>query len=298
MGNDTYNIDHLPINTIKLNPDNPRHTSQILLVCELCGSEFIELNYNYKRKYCSPDCYWKSKKGIIPLNKGEKGMIPWNKGKKMWDERPHPRGTLGMKFPNRKPLTADQIKRMADSHRGLKYPNRTGANHHFWKGGITPENVKYRKSAEYKNWRIAVFERDSYTCRDCNKTGGYLHAHHIKTFSDSPSLRFDPKNGETLCMDCHAKRHGLVFSIKALNRCPDCGKRIKVGARRCLPCQMKHTRENPRFRPKYKYVKKCLDCDAMIQKVSTRCRSCAAKINIVKTGYVNFWEYRKCNIES
>ncbi len=208
----------------------------------------------------------------------EKGSIPWNKGVRMWADRPHPKSTLGKSFPH-KPITSETRKRLSDSHRGLKYPARSGEHHHFWKGGITPENEKQRKSAEYSNWRLAVFERDSYTCRDCHKSGGYLHAHHVEKFSDRPDLRLDPQNGVTLCMECHAKRHGFVFLIIARNRCPDCGKRIKTGAKHCLPCRIKHTQANR---------KKCVDCGVVVQRVSERCRSCAAKINSIKTQNLHY----------
>lgn len=213
----------------------------------------------------------------------KKGSIPWNKGIHMWADKPHPRGTLGMKFAKRE-ITDEHRKKLSDSHRGLKYPSRTGEKSHLWRGGVTDENEKQRKSSEYNNWRLNVFERDKYTCRDCNKTGGNLHAHHIKSFSDHDDLRVDVENGITLCSDCHGKRHGLKFSPVALNKCPDCGKRIKLKAKYCLSCRKKHTLENR---------KKCVDCGVVITRVSKRCRSCAAKINIKKSGYVNFWNFKK-----
>lgn len=67
-----------------------------------------------------------------------------------------------------------------------------------------------RKSCQYEQWRISVFERDEYTCQHC---GGkcqegqkvYLNAHHIKPFAKYTDLRFDIDNGITLCEDCHKK---------------------------------------------------------------------------------------------
>ncbi|PGZ96961.1 hypothetical protein COE51_16465 [Bacillus pseudomycoides] len=80
----------------------------------------------------------------------------------------------------------------------------SGEDHYFWKGGITPENIKIRNSIEYKQWRISVFERDSYTCQCCGDNKGHnLHAHHIENFSANEDKRFDVDNGIALCNDCH-----------------------------------------------------------------------------------------------
>lgn len=80
-----------------------------------------------------------------------------------------------------------------------------GEKHYRWKGGKNSENQKIRKSIEYKLWRIAVFERDGYTCVWCYEKGGILNADHIKPFSLFPELRFAIDNGRTLCLECHKK---------------------------------------------------------------------------------------------
>lgn len=82
---------------------------------------------------------------------------------------------------------------------------RVGIKHHNWKGGITLEKNKIRSSRKYAKWRIKIFERDNYTCQECGKKGTYLQAHHIKSFSDYPELRYDINNGKTLCLECHKK---------------------------------------------------------------------------------------------
>ena len=85
-------------------------------------------------------------------------------------------------------------------------------NSNTWKGGITSEQVMARNSDEYKVWRDAVFNRDGFSCRHCGDKCGnghdvHLHAHHIKSFAKHPELRFDVKNGVTLCKACHYKVH-------------------------------------------------------------------------------------------
>lgn len=61
---------------------------------------------------------------------------------------------------------------------------------------------------EYKKWRMAVFQRDNWTCQTCgirSKAGEpiYLQAHHIKGWAQYPELRFKVENGITLCEECH-----------------------------------------------------------------------------------------------
>ena len=164
-----------------------------------------------------------------------KGFIPWNKGltkktspiiKRYADKaighkigmfgKSHSTETiakmrlakLGKKFTpmHRKNLSlaltgkkqsVDVVKRRI--LRGVRHPN--------WRGGVTPIHERVRKSVEYRDWRIKVFQRDRYTCQGegCGRVGGTIHAHHIKSFSRYPELRFDTQNGVTLCIECHRK---------------------------------------------------------------------------------------------
>lgn len=113
---------------------------------------------------------------------------------------------------NKKPKSEIHKKHLSESHLG-KIPsieNRKKRSEimkkrkcHLWKGGITPINAKIRTSLEYRLWRIAVFERDNYTCIWCGKRGGNLEADHIKSFASYPELRFAIDNGRTLCHECH-----------------------------------------------------------------------------------------------
>lgn len=59
-----------------------------------------------------------------------------------------------------------------------------------------------------QRWSRAIKKRDK-VCQGCGKTKeeGKLQAHHIKSRSKYPDLRYDLSNGITLCLDCHAKEH-------------------------------------------------------------------------------------------
>lgn len=91
---------------------------------------------------------------------------------------------------------------------GKKRPPRTwalkGERHWNWKGGTSRAYKTGYYSAEYKEWRKKVFERDSFTCQECGATG-YVTAHHIKSFANYKELRYELANGVTLCEECHSK---------------------------------------------------------------------------------------------
>lgn len=52
-----------------------------------------------------------------------------------------------------------------------------------------------------------IYERDSFCCVWCSKTGKKLNAHHLETWSANPDKRFDKNNLVTLCRDCHHTVH-------------------------------------------------------------------------------------------
>lgn len=94
-----------------------------------------------------------------------------------------------------------------------------GENHSNWKGGISTENEKLRKSVKFKEWRKAVFKRDGYCCKLCHdysKKGHrlILHSHHIKSWANFPEDRFKVDNGITLCKSCHI----YVTNIDIINQ--------------------------------------------------------------------------------
>jgi 5-methylcytosine-specific restriction endonuclease McrA len=115
-------------------------------------------------------------------------------------------------------------KIMSDAHKGQignwlgkKRQNISGKNHPRWKGGVTPENDKARKSDSYKVWRKACMERDNFTDQKTGISGGYLVVHHINNFSDFPELRLALDNGITLSVESHKefhKKYGRQFNTK------------------------------------------------------------------------------------
>jgi len=80
----------------------------------------------------------------------------------------------------------------------------------------------WRKTTNYRQWRAEVLERDSRTCQFCAAKKN-LTAHHIVAGSVDPELRYEVRNGITLCRNCHkilerAQEH--LLPAKCCSSCP------------------------------------------------------------------------------
>lgn len=79
--------------------------------------------------------------------------------------------------------------------------------------------ARRRKSKKYAAWRMAVYQRDMFTCQACTREGVYLNAHHVEPWSKNRKLRYDVDNGMTLCGSCHQQLHdkyGVAVNEKVL----------------------------------------------------------------------------------
>ena len=84
--------------------------------------------------------------------------------------------------------------------------SKLGAKNPNWRGGQTNEYKRIRESARYREWRNAVFQRDTYKCVWCgDDRGSNLEADHIKPRKTNPELVLVIANGRTLCKSCHRK---------------------------------------------------------------------------------------------
>ncbi len=86
----------------------------------------------------------------------------------------------------------------------------------------TPLHQLIRNCFKYRQWRDDIYTRDDFTCQNCNKRGGYLHAHHNKKWfsiilkensittlkqAENCAEIWSLNNGLTLCKKCHKKLH-------------------------------------------------------------------------------------------
>ena len=65
----------------------------------------------------------------------------------------------------------------------------------------------WRRTREYRLWRVAVIRRDGVCQVDGCNTRQNRHAHHIESGSYNLELRYVVENGITLCKDCHMNYH-------------------------------------------------------------------------------------------
>lgn len=84
-----------------------------------------------------------------------------------------------------------------------------GENNCNWNPNLTDEEREFRRQLtdengmNHKEWAKEIFKLDNHKCIICD-SGGYLNAHHIKSWSKHKELRYDFNNGVALCKECHA----------------------------------------------------------------------------------------------
>ena len=100
------------------------------------------------------------------------------------------------------PEWREHLRVIGGLHAGKPNFLNRGEGNPNWRGGITPEKKKLRRTLEWLAWRKQVFERDNYICRECESTKCALEPHHIVPLR-SGGTPFDIKNGISLCRPCH-----------------------------------------------------------------------------------------------
>ena len=201
------------------------------MICQQCGSEFIYLRAQHKRRFCSQECYHKShigrdKKRITRLCEfcGKQFEIKLyeidrarfcscacrDKSLTLIYGKNHPSWQggdvecrcemCGASFYARRARVDHGVARFCSRHCYERYQAEycIGDHAYNWKGGLSLEPY----SPEFnKRTRRSVLKRDSGECLICGATDGRLAVHHI----DYNKKNSDPSNLVILCQVCHPR---------------------------------------------------------------------------------------------
>jgi len=134
----------------------------------------------------------------LKIQRRKQGPVEWSKETRL-KILPH--------MIDRKPMlgkTHSSVTKKAMSE------GRTGELNANWKGGITFNSRKFRKSRQYRLWRSAVLERDNHCCQyeGCGIKTNIVH--HIKPAAENPELRVVESNGMAICSGHHKLIHKLL----------------------------------------------------------------------------------------
>src|SRR5574343_2109161 len=167
--------------------------------CVVCGSKFHAVPARRNAKCCSNACRYQLQKTTrLGASNGRWKGGPREKpcaycGKVFsWDGQPFV--SWGKrKFCSKPCFVAGQRR-----YRGAEHPRHNPD---------ASERKRFYNGAQQGEWSSAVRFVDNYTCQQCGKRGGDLHAHHVLPWREFTAHRFDVWNGGTLCVPCHRAVH-------------------------------------------------------------------------------------------
>lgn len=207
-------------------------------ICIVCGKDFYKkINESKKywsgKKYCSCECSYSItlfKKGQIPWIKGRKGIRAGELNNK-WKGGLVTKNciTCDKEFKV-DPFRKDRAKFCShrchsDSLKGKSFCKETEFKP--LQEGMKSVNASIRNINRYRDWRIAVFQRDDYTCQKCGiRTQKGIRVmlnahHHLNRFADlikeyeikttkqaiECDKLWDLSLAITLCRNCHIEAH-------------------------------------------------------------------------------------------
>lgn len=169
-----------------------------------CGTCNRTLNGATQKKYCSRACWYVS---LSTWAKEHKIIPPSQKGRKWTEEQKQRLRIVRSRYESS--MKRPEVVAKMQIARKITFDTR---------GRKCKERDLIESSRAYKDWRLAVFKRDDWTCQMCLVRGGVLNADHIKPFATHPELRLELSNGRTLCRDCHKTTPTFGPRVHALKR--------------------------------------------------------------------------------
>lgn len=83
---------------------------------------------------------------------------------------------------------------------------RTGHLNYNWKGGVTPQRQAEYGHPDVQKFLKSIRVREGRCCKRCGRKSR-LDVHHIKSWADYPTLRYEASNCVALCRKCHKWVH-------------------------------------------------------------------------------------------
>ena len=194
--------------------------------CGACSKSFEDFVSNKRSGFCSLPCYWQSKRGGKGYWYGKKRSLKdrhkisqGRKGLSVGEKH------FGWKGGKKKCVVCAVGLTSYLSQRCQKcyLTHRLGKNHPNWvkdRNSLVRSEKKHL-DGRYREWMRAVKGRDGWKCQMSDTfCKGRLEAHHIDSWREKPELRYEIKNGITLCHAHHprggAEEKRLAPQLKAL----------------------------------------------------------------------------------
>lgn len=231
----------LPKNKEKRNSSKrTKIEDMISFVCEYCGKTFYktkgyvngQLSHGMTIRFCSKECHNKGQSNKVKVNCsgcGKEMMVIPSKvdsNNEIFCSK-----ECQLKHQNIEIICENCGKKVTTRRsrylNGQKYCSRK-----CYGQAISKEYEVYSRlhnslmrSSLYKTWRLHALQRDNYKCVECGRTDN-LHVHHIHPlvyicrkykFIKNDILESeefnDLNNAQTLCVDCHIKKHLAIKNI-------------------------------------------------------------------------------------
>ena len=163
--------------------------------CYMCDELFeVKPSRSDSAKYCSRECYYSARSDEMSVEDAP----GWRGGRKV---------TLSCEFCDGK---FERYESAIEGGSAVRFCSNE-CKYKFLSDELSEPGTEIRHSAEYRNWRESVKQRDG-ECVSCGSTER-LHAHHIIPIEEDEELATEIDNGKTLCARCHADRHPEVAEL-------------------------------------------------------------------------------------
>lgn len=186
--------------------------------CIFCRKTFLpKQSSNKKQRFCTSQCFYEYRKSqaieCLCFQCGakfyrKKSLVRTKMfcSKACLSKRPGPRPKKPKLFTCQ---YCREVSTIANDNKRKKYCSYV-CNSLARRTSTRPDDA--RLAGRLATWGRKVRKRDGNKCVRCGSRYK-LQAHHKLRFSEYPELRYEVDNGETLCIDCHAKEHPEIAHL-------------------------------------------------------------------------------------